>query len=96
MKQFGQIGELQQYASINTAGTTPGSTYLYKTAKQDSIAYAADVGYTFNDHPWKPRISAVYIYGSGNKSPFDSVNQNVDTFYGFNQPFSRKIGRAHV
>ena len=89
MKQFGQIGELQQYASINTAGTTPGSTYLYKTAKQDSIAYAADVGYTFNDHPWKPRISAVYIYGSGNKSPFDSVNQNVDTFYGFNQPFSR-------
>ncbi len=30
-----------------------------------------------------------YAYGSGNKSPFDSVNQTFDIFYGFNQPFSR-------
>ena len=47
------------------------------------------LGYTFSDHPWKPRISADYVYGSGNKSPFDSVNQTFDIFYGFNQPFSR-------
>jgi opacity protein-like surface antigen len=61
----------------------------YQTKQQDAIAYAADVGYTFADHPWKPRVSAVYIYGSGNKSAYSSASNNVDQFYGFNQPFSR-------
>ena len=59
------------------------------TVPLDAIAYAFEAGYTFSDHPWKPRVSANYAYGSGNKSPFEYASQNVDVFYGFNQPFSR-------
>ncbi|QGM98272.1 alginate export family protein [Methylocystis parvus] len=80
-KQFGYTGE---FATIGT-----NTTAYMKTVQLDAIAYGIEGGYTFSDHPWKPRISAVYTYGSGNKSPFDSVSQNFDIFYGFNQPFSR-------
>ena len=52
-------------------------------------AWAIDTGYTFADHPWKPRLSVNYVYGSGNGSPFNYSNSNFDIFYGFNQPFSR-------
>jgi len=80
-KQFGYTGE---FATLGT-----NTTAVMRTVQLDAIAYGIEAGYTFSDHPWKPRISAVYTYGSGNKSPFDSVSQNFDIFYGFNQPFSR-------
>ncbi|WP_457797369.1 alginate export family protein [Methylocystis sp. S23] len=80
-KQFGYAGE---FAAIGA-----NTTAVQRTVQLDAIAYGIEAGYTFSDHPWKPRISAVYTYGSGNKSPFDSVTQNFDIFYGFNQPFSR-------
>ncbi|MBM3577748.1 MAG: hypothetical protein FJX40_08795 [Alphaproteobacteria bacterium] len=80
-KQFGETGEFRQLGNVQNAVQT--------TVQHDAIAYAFEAGYTFSDHPWKPRISANYAYGSGNKSPFDSVNQTFDIFYGFNQPFSR-------
>jgi opacity protein-like surface antigen len=80
-KQFGETGEFRQLGTVQNAVQT--------TVQHDAIAYAFEAGYTFSDHPWKPRISANYAYGSGNKSPYDSVNQTFDIFYGFNQPFSR-------
>ncbi|MGD9657346.1 MAG: alginate export family protein, partial [Methylocystis sp.] len=80
-KQFGEIGEFRDLGARRNA--------IQTTVQHDAIAYAVEVGYTFSDHPWKPRISANYAYGSGNKSPFDSANQTFDIFYGFNQPFSR-------
>lgn len=80
-KQFGQTGEFRALGNAQNAVQT--------TAALDAIAYGIEAGYTFSDHPWKPRVSAVYTYGSGNKSPFDSVSQNFDIFYAFNQPFSR-------
>jgi opacity protein-like surface antigen len=80
-KQFGETGEFRQLGNIQNAVQT--------TVQHDAIAYAVEAGYTFSDHPWKPRISANYAYGSGNKSPYDSTNQTFDIFYGFNQPFSR-------
>ena len=98
MKQFGQIGVISTAYPYNPSWMTGTVGYnniskpwggYYQTKQQDAIAYAADVGYTFADHPWKPRISAVYIYGSGNKSAYSSTSNNVDQFYGFNQPFSR-------
>ncbi len=80
-KQFGEVGEFRDVGARRNAAQI--------TVQHDAIAYSFEGGYTFSDHPWKPRISASYIYGSGNKSPFDSVNQTFDAFYGFNQPFSR-------
>lgn len=88
-KQFGAIGRLQ---SIN--GIAPGVgglplSNIEVTVPHNALAWAIDTGYTFSDHPWKPRLSFNYVYGSGNGSPFNYSNSNFDIFYGFNQPFSR-------
>lgn len=80
-KQLGYTGE---FAAIGA-----NTTAVQRTVQLDSIAYGIEAGYTFADHPWKPRVSLVYTYGSGDKSPYDSASQNFDIFYGFNQPFSR-------
>lgn len=91
MKQFGTIGTISTtYPDVwgYTNISSPFGGYA-QTKQHDAIAYGFEAGYTFADHPWKPRLSGVFIYGSGNKSPWSSANNNVDTFYGFNQPFSR-------
>ncbi|MCC3244429.1 alginate export family protein [Methylocystis sp. WRRC1] len=80
-KQMGEVGEFRDLGTRRNA--------IQTTLQHDAIGYGFEAGYTFSDHPWKPRVSAVYVYGTGNKSPYDSVNQNFDPFYGFNQPFSR-------
>ena len=79
-----QMGETGQFRAL---GTTQNA--VQTTVQLDAIAYAFEFGYTFSAHPWKPRISAEYDYGSGDKSPYDSASQTFDAFYGFNQPFSR-------
>jgi opacity protein-like surface antigen len=88
-KQFGAIGRLQ---SINGIAPSVGGLPLSNievTVPHNALAWAIDTGYTFADHPWKPRLSFNYVYGSGNGSPFNYSNSNFDVFYGFNQPFSR-------
>jgi hypothetical protein len=73
-KQFGRFGVL--------SGTN-------QTLQQiDALAYSLELGYTF-DHDWKPRASLYYGYGTGDKNPRDNINQRFDSFYGFNQPWSR-------
>ncbi|WP_363348771.1 alginate export family protein [Methylocystis echinoides] len=99
-KQFGSFGRLQTaapYLGTNTSiQITP--TFINQVTSQNSVevtvphnalAWGLELGYTFSEHPWKPRISTVYVYGSGNGSPFNYSNSNFDIFYGFNQPFSR-------
>lgn len=73
-KQFGRFGVLN--------GTTQ------TLQQQDALGYSLELGYSF-DHDWKPRASLYYGYGSGDKNSKDNVNQGFDTFYGFNQPWSR-------
>jgi Alginate export len=73
-KQFGRTGKL--------SGTK-------QTMQQhDALAYSLELGYTF-DHDWKPRASLYYGYGTGDKNSSDNTNQRFDSFYGFNQPWSR-------
>jgi len=54
-------------------------------------AYAANgqIGYTWSDCPWKPRLAADFSYASGDRDPadnkqqtFDGVFGAIDTFYG--------------
>lgn len=73
-KQFGRYGVI--------------SGGKQKMQQQDALAYSLELGYTF-DHEWKPRTSIYYGYGSGDKNGKDGINQHMDTFYGFNQPWSR-------
>lgn len=60
--------------------------------EHDAIAYSLELGYSLN-HEWKPRLSLYYGYGSGDKDPnrnsSSQTNQRFDSFYGFNQPWSR-------
>jgi hypothetical protein len=77
-------------ADINKQFGTVGALSGTRQTKQhhDALAYAMELGYTF-DHEWKPRASVFYGYGTGDKNGIDNNNQRFDTFYGFNQPWSR-------
>lgn len=75
-KQFGRFGE-------RSTGSTTQSL-----RRHDALAYSLELGYTF-DHGWKPRASVYYGYGTGDKQSGDAYNQRFDSFYGFNQPWSR-------
>lgn len=81
-KQFGTFGVTR------TVNKKPVQYNL----DHDAIAGSLELGYTF-DHDWKPRASAYFGYGSGDKDPnanFTSEsNDRFDSFYGFNQPWSR-------
>lgn len=78
-KQFGRQG----------AGKKGIGKNVQETMQQHSaLAYSIETGYSF-DHTWKPRASLFYGYGSGDNNPVDKLNQNFDSFYGFNQPWSR-------
>ncbi len=79
-KQFGRYG--------SGKGFKNGVAVPQKMLQHDAIAYSLELGYTF-DHEWKPRASMYYGYGSGDKHLTDGSNQRFDTFYGFNQPWSR-------
>jgi hypothetical protein len=93
-KQFGRYGVTRTVTSTTTVNgrRRTVSTQQQKLLQQDALAYALELGYTF-DHDWKPRTSVFYGYGTGDKQPnsvaTDGYNQRFDSFYGFNQPWSR-------
>ena len=80
-KQFGRFGSL-------TGIRNRPVTYSQSLRQHDALAYSLELGYSF-DHEWKPRVSAYYGFGTGDKSSADNINQRFDAFYGFNQPWSR-------
>ncbi|BBA37097.1 uncharacterized protein sS8_5175 [Methylocaldum marinum] len=77
-KQFGRSGQIR---------TVQGSR-VQANLQHDALAYSLELGYTF-DHAWKPRVSAYYGYGTGDRGQTDGRNERFDIFYGFNQPWSR-------
>lgn len=83
-KQFGRFGYTRRGSN--------GQPDQVLKLQHDALAYSLELGYAF-DHEWKPRASLYYGYGSGDKDPNRNAtsyaNQKLDTFYGFNQPWSR-------
>jgi hypothetical protein len=75
-KQFGRTGVIDKKSGKQVM------------QQHDALAYALELGYTF-DHDWKPRASLFYGYGSGDRNSKDNINGKFDSFYGFNQPWSR-------
>jgi hypothetical protein len=57
--------------------------------QHDAWASALELGYTFEDVAWKPRISAFYGYGTGDEDPNDKIDNRFNALFGFNQPWSR-------
>ncbi|HLF95605.1 MAG TPA: alginate export family protein [Methylococcaceae bacterium] len=88
-KQFGRFGVLR---TKDLDGNSLGKSKQFDY-RHDALAYSLELGYTF-DHEWKPRASLYYGFGTGDKSPnsgsvTSGVNNRFDSFYGFNQPWSR-------
>jgi hypothetical protein len=88
-KQFGRFGVLR---NRDLAGNALGRNQQFNY-QHDALAYSLELGYSF-DHDWKPRASVYYGFGSGDKSPNSATvasgaNNRFDSFYGFNQPWSR-------
>lgn len=46
-----------------------------------AFAVNTETGYTFQ-HEWQPRLSAVLFYASGDRNPYDDVDQRFDRLYG--------------
>ena len=55
---------------------------------QEAEAFTAEVGYTWQQHPWRPRLSAFYGYASGDRTPLDNTNNRFERFFGFARPWS--------
>lgn len=56
----------------------------------DHRAWAATLesGYTWLQHPWRPRIGAFYGYASGDRNPADVDSERFERFFGFARPWS--------
>jgi hypothetical protein len=102
MPQFGSK------AALNAADLGPGDgaprtqTFRNATRKAEKIralGYTGELGYTFSENPWKPRLSFFYGFASGDKlanptvtgsvtSPSDLTDNRFERFYGFQRPWS--------
>lgn len=86
---------LRGYGLVKGTGLDYDGNLVYQFGRSagnqqhEAGAAAAEVGYTFEDLAWKPRFSAFYGYGSGDKNPNDNKNQTFNPLFGFNQPWSR-------
>jgi len=56
--------------------------------RQSALGYTSELGYTWSDHEWKPRLGVFCGYGSGDRDPNDGVNQRFDRLFGFARPWS--------
>ncbi len=86
---------LRGYGIVGGTGLDYDADLVYQFGRSDgtkqtsALAYDVELGYTFEDHTWKPRVSAFYGYGSGDRNPYDNKNQHFNPLFGFNQPWSR-------
>jgi hypothetical protein len=77
---FGDSGFDYDLIGVHQFGESRGKTHR-------ASAYATEIGYT-HTHEWKPRLSLIYAYASGDKNPNDGKNQRFERFYGLNRVWS--------
>ena len=86
---------LRGYGVIGKSGFDYDFNVVYqfgrsnRNQQHDAWASAVEIGYTFEDLGWKPRVSAFYGYGTGDRNPGDKINNHFNPLFGFNQPWSR-------
>ncbi|MEK0444977.1 MAG: hypothetical protein RLZZ399_298 [Verrucomicrobiota bacterium] len=103
LPQFGHKGDLNagKLGSEEKPGdiATAKSGADRKAENIRALGYTAEVGYTLNSNPWKPRLSLFYGFASGDKlanptytqSPAaqtDLTDNRFERFYGFQRPWS--------
>ncbi len=86
---------LRGYGVVGNTGVDYDGNIVYQFGRSNgnqqtsALAYDVELGYTLEETPWKPRFSAFYGYGSGDRNPTDQSNQTFNPLFGFNQPWSR-------
>lgn len=53
-----------------------------------SCGGTVELGYSWDDELWKPRLSAFYGYARGDGDPNDDEDNRFERFYGFGRPWS--------
>ncbi|WP_404421911.1 alginate export family protein [Nibricoccus sp. IMCC34717] len=75
----------------NRTSVFPASTVVAALAaprlKQDAWASVVQVGYTWTDHAWQPRLALLHSYGSGDKNSADSKSQTFQNLFPTNHLF---------
>lgn len=54
----------------------------------DASSLTAEIGYSWINHAWRPRLSAFYGYASGDENPNDNRSERFERFFGFARPWS--------
>jgi hypothetical protein len=84
LRVYGKLldGALNYDASVMQQGGTDGNL------KHRARGVTFETGYTWLEHPWRPRLSAFYGYGSGDRNPADQESNRFERFFGFARPWS--------
>ena len=88
-----------QSPALRFYGVVPNSDFDYDVdgvlqfgdsgdQRHRALGLTTEVGYTWMDNAWRPRLSLFYGYGSGDENPNDNVNQRFERFFGFARPWS--------
>jgi hypothetical protein len=56
--------------------------------EHEADAVTAELGYTWNESPWKPRLSAFVGHASGDADPTDATDNRFERLFGFGRPWS--------
>ena len=90
MHQFGTINSRANDGQAVGAVSTPAALHNAKELDQDAYAAIGQIGYTWSDLAWQPRLSLMYSYASGDQNARDGEsntfqNQFATThfFYGY-------------
>lgn len=58
------------------------------TLQHAATGFTAEAGYTFVQHPWRPRVSLFYGHADGDEAPADTEANRFERFFGFGRPWS--------
>ncbi len=103
MPQFGSKEALNE-SNLGSGDGAPGTTTFKNATRREenirALGYTGELGYTFSENPWKPRLSFFYGFASGDKltnptvtgpartTPSDLTDNRFERFYGFQRPWS--------
>jgi len=47
-----------------------------------AFAFAMEMGYTFNDLPWQPKVAGLFNYATGDRNPTDRLDESFRPLFG--------------
>jgi hypothetical protein len=83
---------LRSYATLGNSGFDYDTNAAWQLGSDGALnhrafAGVAELGHTW-DLAWQPRLSAQYVYATGDDDPADSGSQRFERLFGFQRPFS--------